>query len=105
MRDAQSKVDPHEVRKRDGGNGDDLLIGDAGANTLEGDVGDDRIDGRSGNDYLLGDLVPDTNEYSVIYTRATTGPTRCAGVRATTGSTPVWRARRRALRRPEWRHA
>ena len=56
-----------------GGDGDDRLLGDAGDNTLQGDFGDDRIDGRGGNDYLLGDLVPDTNEYSVYQTPGNEG--------------------------------
>jgi Ca2+-binding RTX toxin-like protein len=51
-----------------GGDGDDLLIGDAGVNRIEGDSGDDRIDGRGGNDYLLGNLVPNTNEFGIGYT-------------------------------------
>jgi Ca2+-binding RTX toxin-like protein len=56
-----------------GGDGDDRLLGDAGENTLQGDVGDDRMDGRGGNDYLLGDLVPNTNEYSVFQTPGNEG--------------------------------
>jgi len=56
-----------------GGDGDDLLLGDAGTNRLEGDAGDDRISGRGGDDYLLGDVEPDTNEYSVTYTQGTDG--------------------------------
>jgi len=56
-----------------GGDGDDHLLGDGADNTLEGDAGDDRIGGRGGADYLLGDLVPDTNEYSVTYTRGNDG--------------------------------
>jgi hypothetical protein len=56
-----------------GGDGDDRLLGDAGDNTLQGAVGDDRIDGRGGNDYLLGDLVPNTNEYSVYQTLGNDG--------------------------------
>lgn len=51
-----------------GGEGDDLLVGDARDNVLEGDAGDDRIDGRAGNDYLLGNLIPDTNEFGLGYT-------------------------------------
>ena len=56
-----------------GGDGDDMLLGDAAANQLEGDAGDDRISGRAGDDYLLGDLVPVDNEYSVDYTRGSDG--------------------------------
>lgn len=51
-----------------GGKGDDILRGDGRDNTLEGNSGDDRLDGRGGSDYLLGHLIPDTNEYSVGYT-------------------------------------
>jgi Ca2+-binding RTX toxin-like protein len=56
-----------------GGDGDDLLLGDAADNSLEGDAGDDRLGGRGGDDYLLGDVEPNTNEYSVGYTEGTDG--------------------------------
>jgi len=56
-----------------GGEGDDLLLGDAGVNQLEGGSGNDRISGLGGNDYLLGNLVPDTNEYSVTFTEPDAG--------------------------------
>ncbi|HEV2774044.1 MAG TPA: calcium-binding protein, partial [Solirubrobacteraceae bacterium] len=56
-----------------GGDGDDILLGDGGANQLEGDAGDDRVAGRGGNDYLLGDLVPDTNDFSITFTPGSDG--------------------------------
>jgi hypothetical protein len=56
-----------------GGDGDDLLLGDAGANRLEGGAGDDRLSGRGGSDSLFGDVEPDTNDDSVGYTPGTDG--------------------------------
>ena len=56
-----------------GSNGADLLLGDAGDNQIEGDAGDDRVSGRGGDDHLLGDLVPDTNEFGDTYTPRTDG--------------------------------
>lgn len=56
-----------------GGDGDDLLLGDAGANVLEGGSGDDRIAGRGGDDYLLGNVIPDGNEFSPTFTPVDTG--------------------------------
>ena len=47
----------------DGGEGDDLLIGDGADNVLKGDSGDDRIDRRAGDDYVLGNLIPNDNEF------------------------------------------
>jgi hypothetical protein len=42
------------VETADGGRGDDMLIGDAGANELEGGPGDDHLRGGGGDDSLAG---------------------------------------------------
>jgi Ca2+-binding RTX toxin-like protein len=47
-----------------GGEGDDVLVGDAGANTLAGNVGDDVIDGGPELDQLLGGNGSDTVSYA-----------------------------------------
>jgi Ca2+-binding RTX toxin-like protein len=62
-----------------GGEGPDSLLGDDHANVLEGDSGDDRIEGRGGDDYLLGYLMPDTNEDSVGFTQADPGADHLSG--------------------------
>ncbi len=43
-----------EIEGAAGGDGDDVLIGDADANVLMGGAGDDRIDGRAGADRMEG---------------------------------------------------
>jgi hypothetical protein len=62
-----------------GGKAADLLLGDGAANQLEGDSGNDRIDGRGGNDYLLGNVVPDANEFSPSFTPPDDGADRLSG--------------------------
>ncbi len=42
------------------GNGEDLILGSAGANILNGMAGNDVIDGRGGNDSLIGGIGNDT---------------------------------------------
>jgi Ca2+-binding RTX toxin-like protein len=63
----------------DGGTGNDLLIGSAGANVLMGGADDDMVYGRggadvafggTGNDYLLGDGVNGATAQSWTYTAA-----------------------------------
>ncbi len=56
------------IENVDGGSGDDLLIGDDADNLMQGESGDDRVDGRAGNDYLLGNLIPDSGDFSPMYT-------------------------------------
>ena len=47
-----------------GGEGDDVIVGDPGANTLLGGLGDDLIDGGLGLDELLGGNGSDTVSYA-----------------------------------------
>ena len=68
-----------EIEDVIGGDGDDTLLGDGGANQLEGDAGDDSVSGRGGADYLLGDLVPDTNDFSITYTPGSNGADTLSG--------------------------
>lgn len=56
------------IENATGGEAADVLLGDGAANALEGDAGNDRIDGGGGDDYLLGNLVPDANEFSPTFT-------------------------------------
>lgn len=46
-----------------GGQGDDVLIGDASADTLDGGIGDDLLEGRGGADLLIGGAGLDTASY------------------------------------------
>jgi Ca2+-binding RTX toxin-like protein len=52
---APGEADNVQVESVTGGNGDDLLVGDATANTLSGANGSDQISGLGGNDELFGD--------------------------------------------------
>ncbi len=61
------------VEDATGGNGPDVLLGDGGDNVLEGGSRDDRLYGRGGRDYLLGNVIPDDNEYSPSFTPADHG--------------------------------
>ncbi len=47
-----------------GGSGDDIIVGDAYANTLSGGAGDDLLEGGSGKDLLDGGTGTDTADYS-----------------------------------------
>lgn len=48
------------IENADGGDGDDTLIGDAGANVLRGLAGNDRLEGGAGDDTLDGGAGADT---------------------------------------------
>ena len=48
------------IENATGGSGDDVLIGNAAANTLTGNAGDDVLMGRDGDDQLLGGLGADS---------------------------------------------
>ena len=61
------------VEDATGGDGPDVLLGDGGDNVLEGGSRDDRLYGRGGRDYLLGNVVPDSNEFSPGFTPADPG--------------------------------
>jgi len=57
-----------------GGDGDDLLLGDANDNRIEGGVGDDRLGGRAGHDDLLGDIgMQEDGHYVFSYTQGPRG--------------------------------
>ena len=77
-----------------GGNGDDLLRGDALANTLEGGLGDDMLYGQDGNDTLIGGAGADHLFGS--------GGSDTASYRGSAGAVTVNLARRppRAVTRP-----
>jgi hypothetical protein len=67
------------VENATGGEAADLLLGDDAANVLEGDGGNDRVGGRGGADYLLGNVVPDANEFSPEFTPPDDGADRLSG--------------------------
>ena len=70
----QGEIDRlRNVEDATGGDGPDVLLGDGGDNVLEGGSGDDRLHGRGGRDYLLGNVVPDSNEFSPTFTPADPG--------------------------------
>ena len=48
----------------EGGNGDDLIVGDAGPNRIDGGFGSDRLAGLGGDDELRGG--PGVNDHSVL---------------------------------------
>ena len=52
--DPKANIEP-DIENIIGGNGNDLIVGGPGANTLEGDDGNDTIFGGGGNDTLVGD--------------------------------------------------
>src|SRR5262245_236882 len=52
------------IENVEGGLGDDVIRGDAGANRLLGGDGDDRLAGRGGNDFLDGGSGSDTAGYA-----------------------------------------
>jgi Ca2+-binding RTX toxin-like protein len=52
------------IENINGGSGDDIIIGDAYANTLSGGAGDDLLEGGSGKDLLDGGTGTDTADYS-----------------------------------------
>jgi len=53
-----------EIENAIGGAGNDLLLGQHLANTLEGGGGDDQLQGQGGNDQLIGGLGQDTAVFS-----------------------------------------
>ena len=70
-----------------GGEDDDFVLGDAGADLLFGGSGNDEIDGGAGDDYAEGNA----NDVSRAISTWTSPPepetTRCLGTRVTTSST------------------
>jgi Ca2+-binding RTX toxin-like protein len=78
-----------------GGDGDDVLVGDAGANVLDGGAGDDLLVGRLGDDDLRGGVGTDTVSFqggpgvsATLLARVATGQGNdlLAGVENLTGS-------------------
>ena len=60
----QTPVTILNVENATGGNGDDLLIGNAGVNVLSGGAGNDTLRGGAGRDTLDGGAGSDTADYS-----------------------------------------
>lgn len=70
LADDEPEGGPHErdmisgFEDVEGGNGDDLIVGDAGPNRIDGGFGSDRLAGLGGDDELRGG--PGVNDHSVL---------------------------------------
>lgn len=60
-----------QIERAYGGDGDDMLIGNAATNTLYGNRGDDTLDGGAGNDNLDGGSGSDTVRFAGDHSRYT----------------------------------